>query len=210
MATAVPTASPQATGVIVYGAAWCEDTRRARRLLRRLGVPHRYCDVDEDLDALDRATALNDGLRRTPVIEMPGRVLVEPANEALTHALLSRKILSRTEVDDRLQLQNVGDVERGLRVVAGLTMLAATKQAPRTLRGLMRLVGAGLLVSGAAGWCPVYQTARVSSLNGPGDRPDEAERPAWLKLARQRPARDRKAATLAADGRPEAPASTAD
>jgi glutaredoxin len=184
MATAVPTVSPQTTGVIVYGAAWCEDTRRARRLLRRLGVPHRYHDVDEDLDALERATTLNDGLRRTPVIELPGHILVEPANETLTHALLAKKILTRTDVDDRLQLQNVGDVERGLRVVAGLTMLAATNQAPRTLRGLLRLLGAGLLVSGAAGWCPVYQTVRVSSLNGPGDRPDETERAGWFKPAR--------------------------
>lgn len=186
MATAVPTVSPQTTGVIVYGAAWCEDTRRARRLLRRLGVTHRYHDVDEDLDALDRATSLNDGLRRTPVIELAGKVLVEPANETLTQALLAKKILSRTDVDDRLQLQNVGDVERGLRVVAGLTMLATTRQAPRALRGLARLLGTSLLVSGAAGWCPVYQTAHVSSLNGPGDRPDEAERTNWLKPARSR------------------------
>lgn len=212
MATAAPTVSPQTTGVIVYGAAWCEDTRRARRLLRRLGVPHRYHDVDEDLDALDRATTLNDGLRRTPVIELSGHVLVEPANDALTHALVARKLLSRTDVDDRLHLQNVGDMERGARVVAGLTMLAVTKQAPRTVRGLVRLLGAALLVSGAAGWCPVYQTARVSSLNGPGDRPDEAERDGWLKSALPRPRLSAQArrADAPADGPARTPASTAD
>jgi glutaredoxin len=194
MTTAASPVAPPTTGVIVYGAAWCEDTRRARRLLRRLGVPHRYHDVDEDLDALDRATTLNDGLRRTPVIEFPGEsegtshspVLVEPANDALTLALVERKILSRTDVDDRLNLQNVGDAERALRAGAGVAVLVTSRQAPRPLRGALRMLGAALLVSGTAGWCPVYQAVHVSSLNGPGDRPDEAERAAWLKPARRR------------------------
>jgi hypothetical protein len=48
------------------------------------------------------------------------------------------------------------------------------------------LVGAfalGEALSGAAGWCPFYAAARVSSLEGPGDRPAEAERNAWLTPA---------------------------
>jgi glutaredoxin len=56
--------------ITVYGADWCEDTRRSRRHLRRLGVPHLYLNIDEDLDALDRAKALNLGQRRTPVIDL--------------------------------------------------------------------------------------------------------------------------------------------
>jgi hypothetical protein len=37
-----------------------------------------------------------------------------------------------------------------------------------------------LAVSGLTGWCPGYAYAGVTSLGGPGDRPDEAERTNWL------------------------------
>ena len=68
--------------ITVYGADWCEDTRRSLRHLRRLGVPHRFQNVDEDLDALHRATSLNGGVRRTPTIDLGlgGGPLVEPNN----------------------------------------------------------------------------------------------------------------------------------
>jgi glutaredoxin len=34
--------------IMVYGAAWCEDTTRIRRLLDQWGTPYRYFDIDED------------------------------------------------------------------------------------------------------------------------------------------------------------------
>ena len=37
-------------------------------------------------------------------------------------------------------------------------------------------------LTGLSGWCPVYHARGVTSLNGPGDHPDEAERTAWLAL----------------------------
>src|SRR5688500_1061028 len=55
--------------LLVYGADWCEDTRRSLRHLRRLGVAHQYINIDEDAEALARAKDLNDGRRRTPTIE---------------------------------------------------------------------------------------------------------------------------------------------
>ena len=66
--------------ITVYGADWCEDTRRSQRLLRRLHVPHRYVNIDDDLDGLERAKALNHGQRRTPTIDLGlgGEALVEP------------------------------------------------------------------------------------------------------------------------------------
>ena len=44
------------------------------------------------------------------------------------------------------------------------------------------LRGLGLLAAatGISGWCPGYHAAGVTSLGGPGDRPDEAERQQWL------------------------------
>ena len=183
---AMPASDPRPALVpVLYGAAWCEDTRRTRRLLRRLGVRHRYRDVDEDLEALDRATMLNQGVRRTPVITIGSDVFVEPTNSAMAAALLEHGLLTREQVAERLHLQNVGDFERVIRVSSGLLVLASQRQAPAVLRGLLTLTGAGLVLTGVFGWCPVFHAKGVSSLNGPGDRPDEAEGQSWLRPAQR-------------------------
>lgn len=186
-AGAAPSASdrPPMPLPVLYGAVWCEDTRRTRRLLRRLGIGHRYRDVDEDLDALDRATALNQGIRRTPVVTIGNDVFVEPTNSKMTSALLEHGLLTREQVAERLHLQNVGDFERALRVGSGLLMLASQRRVPAAMRGVLTLTGAGLLLTGVFGWCPVFHAKGVSSLNGPGDRPDEAERRTWLRPGRR-------------------------
>ena len=103
--------------IIVYGADWCEDTQRSLRHLRRLAVPHQYVNIDEDLDALDRAKALNGGTaanadHRSRASAAPP--LVEPDNDALTGALVERDMLTDDEVTERLAVQNVGDFERVL------------------------------------------------------------------------------------------------
>jgi len=172
---------PPRPTVTVYGADWCEDTHRSRRLLRRLGVAHRYRNVDDDLDALDRATELGQGVRRTPVIEIDGAALVEPSNELLMSSLVGRSVLTADEAADRQSVQNVGDMERLLRLGAGLMLYAAGRRSPLYVRGPLGLLGAGLMLTGVAGWCPVYNSRHVSSLGGPGDRPGEAERTAWLR-----------------------------
>jgi mycoredoxin len=184
-AAAPASATLPAPVLTLYGASWCEDTRRTRRLLRRLAIRHRYRDVDEDLDALDRATTLNQGVRRTPVVTIGSDVFVEPTNPVMTAALLAHGLLTREEVAERLHLQNVGDFERVIRVSSGLLVLASQRQAPGVLRGLLTLTGAGLVLSGVFGWCPVFHARGVSSLNGPGDRPDEADRQTWLRPGRR-------------------------
>jgi len=168
--------------IIVYGADWCEDTRRSLRHLRRLGVPHEYVNVDEDLDALDRAKALNGGRRQTPVIDLGlgGAALVEPDNDSLTGAIVERDMLSDALVTERLAVQNVGDFERVLRTIAGAALLLAGRVGPPVVRPPLVLIGAVMGLSGVTGWCPVYHAAGVTSLHGPGDRPDEAIRSAWL------------------------------
>jgi hypothetical protein len=168
--------------IIVYGADWCEDTRRSRRHLRRLHVPHRYLNIDEDLDALERATALNGGKRRTPTIDLGlgGTALVEPDNDTLTGALVEIQMLTQEEAHERLGVQNVGDVERILRTASGAAVLALAAAAPRGARWPFGLLGFVMAASGLTGWCPVYHAAGLTSLGGPGDRPDEAEREVWL------------------------------
>lgn len=168
--------------ITLYGADWCEDTRRSQRLLRRLHVPYHYINIDEDLDGLERAKALNYGQRRTPTIDLGlgGPALVEPDNETLTGALIEREMLSNEDVHDRLGVQNVGDIERVARTTVGAALLAAAGAAPRSLRWPLRIAGLIAVGSGVTGWCPVFHAAGVTSLGGPGDRPDEAERAAWI------------------------------
>lgn len=168
--------------ITVYGADWCEDTRRSLRHLRRLSVPHRYLNIDEDLDALERAQALNHGLRRTPTIDLGlnGTALVEPDNDTLTGALVEMRMLTQEDARDRLGVQNVGDVERVARTIAGVALLAGASAAPRFARWPLTLLGAVLGMTGVSGWCPAYHYTGVTSLGGPGDRPDEAIRGAWI------------------------------
>ena len=168
--------------ITVYGADWCEDTRRSRRLLRRLGVAHRYVNIDEDLDALERAKALNADQRRTPVIDLgvSGPALVEPDNDTLTGALIELGMLSQVDAQDRLGVQNIGDLERVLRAGAGAALILAGQAAPRAARWPLRLAGSALALSGLAGWCPVYHATGRTSIDGPGDRPNESNRTAWL------------------------------
>jgi hypothetical protein len=168
--------------IIVYGADWCEDTRRSLRHLRRLAIAHQYINIDEDFVALQRATALNGGVRRTPTIDLGvgGPALVEPDNDTLSSALVELQMLTQTDVHERMQVQNVGDLERAIRVGAGTALTVAAGSAPRAVRLPLRLLGLMTMMTGIVGWCPAYHAAHVSSLDGPGDRRDEAKRSTWL------------------------------
>jgi len=168
--------------ITVYGADWCEDTRRSQRLLRRLHVAHRYVDVDSSPEGLERARALNGGKRQTPTIDLGlgGDPLVVPDNDVLTEALVERQMLTRDEAHERLALQNVGDVERVARTAGGLALLMLSGTLPSGMRWPLRVLGLTTAATGVTGWCPAYFSAGVTSIGGPGDRPDEAERPNWL------------------------------
>ena len=167
--------------ITVYGADWCEDTRRSLRHLRRLGVPHRYINIDEDADALERAKSLNEGRRRTPTIDLGvgGTALIEPENDTLSEALVELQMLTQEEVQERLAVQNVGDTERAIRAGVGGVLLLASVGSP-ALKWPLRVAGAFGLLTGVSGWCPLFHAGGVTSLDGPGDRADEARRSAWL------------------------------
>jgi glutaredoxin len=169
--------------VTVYGADWCEDTKRSRRLLRRLGVRYMYQNVDRDPAALERAKSLNGGRRRTPTIDLDGEVLVEPTNEAFGNALLRHAELTDEELRERLHIQNIGDLERVVRIATGGVALVAATQAKRGAALPLAAVGIECLLTGVTGWSPLYAAMRVTSIGGPGDRPEEAERRTWLSPA---------------------------
>jgi hypothetical protein len=69
----------------------------------------------------------------------------------------------------------------------GAALMMAASGAPRRARWPLGLLGAGVALTGITGWCPVYFGTGLTSLDGPGDHPEEAQRDAWL-VRQQRPA----------------------
>jgi glutaredoxin len=171
--------------VEVLGAAWCVDTARTLRCLRRLRVPFVATDVDDHLDALDEVTRLTGGERRTPVVRVGAHILVEPSNAALVAALERARVLAPSTVHAFEHGQNIGDLERLLRLAGAGLALVATRDVPAPVRVPLRLAAFGLALTAAAGWCPVYDAQGVTSVGGPGDHPDEAERDRWWVAIRR-------------------------
>lgn len=169
----------------VLGAAWCVDTARTLRCLRRLRVRVRTVDVDDHLEALHEVMRLTGGERRTPVVRVGARVLVEPSNAALVRALEEESALAPSTVHAFEHGQNLGDLDRLLRLAAAGLALAGTGAMPMPVRVPVRLAAVGLALTAVFGWCPVYDAQGVTSVGGPGDHPDEAEREPWFAALRR-------------------------
>ena len=81
--------------VTVYGADWCPDCLRSKRLLDRLGVDYEYRDVDEDEAAMRSMLGLTGGRQSIPVVVFPdGHLLVEPTDPVLRSDLDSAGLLA--------------------------------------------------------------------------------------------------------------------
>ena len=71
----------------MFGANWCSDCRRSKKLLDGLGVDYDYVDVEAVVDGADRAKAIS-GRTQIPVIVFPdGTHLVEPTDAELSAKL---------------------------------------------------------------------------------------------------------------------------
>ena len=81
-------------GVKVYGADWCEDTRRAREFLERLGVQYQYVDIEQDEPAAAWVREHNGGKERKPTVDIAGQVLTVPTDHELTSALRERGLMA--------------------------------------------------------------------------------------------------------------------
>lgn len=76
--------SPPHERIVVYGASWCPDARRARRFFDEQGVAYAWIDIDEDRQASDFVRETNGGQIVIPVIVFPDKsILVEPSNYQL-------------------------------------------------------------------------------------------------------------------------------
>jgi glutaredoxin len=59
--------------IILYGASWCVDCRRAKQFLRDRGVNFVEVNIDEDVDAEDLVLEVNEGRRKVPTIKVGDR-----------------------------------------------------------------------------------------------------------------------------------------
>ena len=80
--------------VKVYGADWCEDTRRTLEHLRGLGVAHRYINIEGDESAREWVRAHNEGKERKPTVDVAGQILSTPTDRELDSALRERGLMA--------------------------------------------------------------------------------------------------------------------
>jgi len=70
--------------IVVYGASWCSDCKRAKRFLGDQRVPFEWHDIEQEPELLEIVHERNDGKNIIPTIVFPdGSSLSEPSNEEL-------------------------------------------------------------------------------------------------------------------------------
>lgn len=70
--------------IVMYGADWCGDCRRAKGFFERNQVDYRYVDVAADPSQMEVVLRHNGGARNIPVIVFPdGSHLTEPSDADL-------------------------------------------------------------------------------------------------------------------------------
>jgi mycoredoxin len=77
---------PPTTPIKLYGASWCGDTRRSRRLLDDLSIPYEYLDIDRNPAAKQYVIA-QAGKQKIPVIDLTTQILIVPSDDVFTQAL---------------------------------------------------------------------------------------------------------------------------
>lgn len=81
--------------ITMYGADWCGDCRRSKRLLAELDVQVTHVDVEADVSAADKVKEINGGAQSIPVLLFSdGTHLTEPSDIELKAKLLSLGIIS--------------------------------------------------------------------------------------------------------------------
>jgi thioredoxin reductase (NADPH) len=70
--------------IVLYGADWCSDCRRAKQFFGEHRIPFEWIDIVDNDEAVANIEELTDGKHSIPVIVFPdGDILVEPSNMQL-------------------------------------------------------------------------------------------------------------------------------
>jgi len=74
--------------IIIYGATWCPDCRRAKQFLGEHRIPYQWIDITDNDEAIAYVEKANKGNRVIPTIVFPDEsVLIEPSNNDLAEKL---------------------------------------------------------------------------------------------------------------------------
>ena len=78
--------------VTIYGADWCGDCIRIKRLLDEKGISYHWLDIVAEPELADRVVEFNiqagfGPKRRIPVVLVDDRILSEPSNEEMLSAI---------------------------------------------------------------------------------------------------------------------------
>jgi glutaredoxin-like protein len=83
-----------ARNITMYGADWCGDCRRSKRLLEELDIEVTHVDVESDPTAAAKVVEINGGAQSIPVIVFPdGTHLTEPSDNDLKAKLEALKVI---------------------------------------------------------------------------------------------------------------------
>ena len=67
--------------IVVYGATWCPDCQRVKKVLAGHQVQYRWVDTEDDAEAQAYVREINDGQYRVPTVIFPdGEAVAEPGN----------------------------------------------------------------------------------------------------------------------------------
>jgi len=80
--------------ITMYGADWCGDCRRSKRLLEELDIQVNHIDVEVDESAAAKVREINGGAQSIPVLVFSdGTHLTEPSDNDLKAKLISLGII---------------------------------------------------------------------------------------------------------------------
>jgi thioredoxin reductase (NADPH) len=86
--------------IIVYGASWCPDCRRAKQFLASHRVAYDWIDLEEFPEKSAEVEARNSGKRIIPTIVFPdGSFLAEPSNDELADRIGLSRMAEEREYD---------------------------------------------------------------------------------------------------------------
>lgn len=86
--------------IMVYGATWCPDCKRAKQFLGEQRIQYQNVDIDADARSVAFVEQINAGKRIIPTIIFPdGSILVEPSNAQLAEKLGLKAHAQRTYYD---------------------------------------------------------------------------------------------------------------
>jgi thioredoxin reductase (NADPH) len=73
--------------IILYGADWCPDCRRAKKFLRGNNIEYTFIDVDIDKEATAKVEKINNGKRIIPTLILNEKSYTNPDNNVLSSLL---------------------------------------------------------------------------------------------------------------------------